>query len=107
MDFEPILKELKESLLKLFKENLADFKKEGKKDIEAFLDQSKDKLKRWTELLSSGELDLDDFKWLVQSQKDLLLFHALYQTGISRIKVGHLKNKVINTIIEIVSKTVL
>lgn len=107
MDFEEIYKELKKSLVALAKEKFLDFKDEGKKDMEAFLESSKDKLQKWTKLLASKDLTLEDYHWLVKNQKDLLVMNALYQTGISRIKLGHFKNKVIKTIIETIKVVVL
>lgn len=107
MDFEDILKDLKTNLCAIVKETFFDFKNEGEKDMKAFLNSSKDKLKKWTLLLESGNLAVDDFEWLVKSQKDLLVMNALYQTGLSKIKLGHFKNKVITTIVSTVIKIVL
>ena len=107
MDFEEILKELKANLLAIVKEKFFDFKNEGKKDMLAFLKSSEDKLKRWTNGLKNGDLELEDFEWLVKSQKDLLVMNALYQTGLSKIKLGHFKNKVIKTIVKTVTAIVL
>ena len=102
MDFKLIFEEIKKNLKDLVGERVADFKTEGKKDIDAFLKKSEDKLKRWTELLATGGLTLDDYKWLVESQKDLVTLEALYQAGVSKIKLGHLKNSIINTIVNTV-----
>lgn len=107
MDFDKILKELKNNLINLTKENFFEFKKEGKKDMEAFLKSSENKLKKWTELLKTRDLTIEDFEWLVKSQKDLLIMTALYQTGISKIKLGHFKNKVIKTILKTIVTIVL
>ncbi|MFD0861937.1 hypothetical protein ACFQ1M_06940 [Sungkyunkwania multivorans] len=106
MDFGDILKELKANLFELIGDRVSDFTKEGKKDMEAFLEASKTKLKTWTKLLADGHLTLDDFEWLVKSQKDLLIMQALYQTGTSKIKLGHLKNAVIRTIVDTIKAVV-
>lgn len=106
MDFEKLLKELKSGLIKLFGEKWQDLKGESKKDIEQFLNDSKEKLKRWTELLVNGDIDLEDYEWLVKSQKDLMLMQALHSAGVHKISLGHFKNKVIKTIVDIV-KTIL
>ena len=82
MDFDQILQELKKSLVDLFNNKYTNFTKESKKDIELFLDDSKDKLERWTILLKNQQLTLDDFEWLVKSQKDLFhlkAFPHIYQ----------------------------
>lgn len=99
MDIDKIFNQLKEELLGIFNNSFKDLKGEAKKDLEEFLAQSEEKLRRWTLLLASGDITQDEFAWLVKSQKDLMLFHTLYATGVSKIKLGHFKNKVIKTII--------
>ncbi|CAM1349281.1 MULTISPECIES: hypothetical protein [Tenacibaculum] len=100
MDFEKILQELKKSLVSLFSEKFGEFSQESKKDIELFLNESKDKLERWTSLLAQGKLTLEDFEWLVESQKDLFKMKTLQAVGISKISLGHFKNKVVKTIVD-------
>ncbi|WP_456437410.1 hypothetical protein [Psychroserpens sp.] len=107
MDFEALLKELKIGLVQLFGEKWEDLKGESKKDIDQFLNDSKDKLKRWTELLVNGDIDLEDYEWLVKSQKDLMLMQALNSAGVHKISLGHFKNKVIKTVIDVVKIVVL
>lgn len=107
MDFEKLLKELKAALVDLFGEKWSDLKSEAKKDIEQFLKDSEGKLKRWTELLANGDITLEDYEWLVKSQKDLMLMQALHSAGVNKISLGHFKNKVIKTIIGVVTTVVL
>ncbi|WP_338359906.1 hypothetical protein [Yeosuana marina] len=107
MDFEKLLKELKSSLIELFGEKWEDLKGESKKDIDQFLEDSKEKLKRWTELLANGDITLEDYEWLIKSQKDLMLMQALHSAGVNKISLGHFKNKVIKTIIDVVKTVVL
>ena len=107
MDIEALLKLLKEELLKVLGESYGDFKIETKKDVEAFLKLSKVKLERWTGLLQSGDLTPEDYEWLLKSQKDLLVLNALYQAGVSKLRLGHLKNKIIKTIVNTVITVVV
>ncbi|MEZ4792153.1 MAG: hypothetical protein R2783_01350 [Gelidibacter sp.] len=107
MDIEELLKLLKDELLKVLGESYGDYKKETKKDIEAFLNASKVKLERWTSLLASKDLTNKDYQWLLESQKDLLVLNALHQAGVSKLRLGHLKNKIIKTIVNTVVTMVL
>ncbi|TYP99487.1 hypothetical protein C7447_10187 [Tenacibaculum adriaticum] len=102
IDFEKILKELKNVLLTLFKEKYSEFKSESVKDIDEILKQSRDRLERWTLLLAEGKLTLEDFEWLLNAQKDLLHMKALHKVGVSKISLGHFKNKVIKTIFDVI-----
>ncbi len=107
MDFEAILKELKASLITLFGEKWGHLNGESKRDIDQFLNDSKEKLERWTLLLVNGAIDLEDYEWLIKSQKDLVLMNALHSAGVSKISLGHFKNKVIKTVVDVVKIIVL
>lgn len=104
MDFNELFKELKKEMLAIFKEDFGDFPNEAKNDLEDFLLSSKDKLLKWTDLVRDESITHEEFAWLLESQKDLMLFHALYAKGISKIKLGHFKNKVIRVILSTVFK---
>ena len=99
MDFKDVLKEIKGNLLGLMGSKFDDLKAESKKDVQDFLNASKAKLERWTTLLAAGNLTPDDYKWLVESQKDLVVLQGLYAAGVSKIKLGHLKNSILDTVI--------
>lgn len=99
MDVNNILKEIKGNLLALVGGKFEDLKSETKKDVQAFLDASKEKLERWTLLLAAGHISTEEYKWLVESQKDLVVLKGLYAAGVSKIKLGHLKNSILDTVI--------
>ncbi len=102
MNIEKVFKELKESLLQVLGNQYGGFKNETKKDISDFLKNSEDKLKRWTKLLADAELSMDEYQWLVQSQKDLMTMKGLERAGISKISLGHFKNKIVRTIVDVI-----
>jgi hypothetical protein len=88
MDFEKLLAQIKSELTIIFNDKWKDLNTEAKKDIDQFIDNSKSKLERWTKLLASGDLNLEDFKWLIESQKDLITLQAIQKTGVSKISLG-------------------
>lgn len=100
MDIKELLKDLKKGLLELVKEKFDVESKELKAEISGILKVSKVKLERWANLLQKGELTQDDFEWLVGSQRDLLKLETLRKLGISQVKLGHFKSKVIKFIVE-------
>ena len=104
MDFNDIISELKDEITVLFKEKYGELEDEFKTDLALFLETSKTKLERWTLLLAAGNLTLDDYEWLVKSQKDLLALHALEKAGVSKISLGHFKNTLIKTLMEVVMR---
>lgn len=99
MDVKDILKEIKGNLLTLVGGKFEDLKAESKKDVEDFLKASKVKLERWTLFLADGSITAEEYKWLVESQKDLVVLKGLYTAGVSKIKLGHLKNTILNNVI--------
>ena len=107
MDFEELLKQIKDELLKVLGESYADYKTESKKDVEAFLEASKEKLERWTKLLANTELTVKDYEWLLKSQKDLVTLKALQTVGISKIRLNNIKNSILKTIFDIVLAAVI
>lgn len=107
MDIEKLIKDLKESLLTLLGDKYKEFKPEVQKEINAFVKQSEEKLKRWILLLAEGSITEDEFEWLLKSQKDLLTLKTIQATGLSKIRVNNIKNSIIKTIFDIVIAAVL
>lgn len=104
MNFDKLFKELKEETLI---EAKSQYGKQGKDiiaDMEAYLAHSKEKLKKWALLFAQGKIDKEELAWLLQSQKDILILISLEKAGVSKISLGHFKNKVINVVL---SKLVL
>ena len=99
MDVNNILKEIKSNLLGLVGEKFEDLKSESKKDVQDFLNASKVKLERWTLLLAEGHISPEEYKWLVESQKDLVVLKGLYAAGVSKISLGHLKNSILDAVV--------
>lgn len=107
MNFEKLLKELEKTLIVIFTNKYKNATEEAKKDIELFIENSKEKIVRWGVLVEEGKLTTDDFTWLMKSQKDLFEFKTLQRAGISKLSLGHLKNTVVKTAVNILKKFLL
>lgn len=101
MDFEETLKKLKQSLFHVLGNEFQEYRKETQKDIEDFINNSKEKLEKWTKLLSSRKITLEEYEWLVKNQKDLMALNELEKVGVSKIRLGHFKNKMVKAIVDI------
>ncbi len=101
MNFEQTLIDIKKSLFQILGSEYREFTQESEKDIENFIKQCSEKLERWTKLLSNGEINLEEYEWLVKSQKDLMLLSELEKAGFSKIRLGHLKGKMVKAIVGI------
>ncbi|NQY05589.1 MAG: hypothetical protein HRT68_05120 [Flavobacteriaceae bacterium] len=100
MDFEKLFKELKEEITQIAKDRFGDQANDIIKDMEDYLAESKEKIKKWSLLFVDGKIDKDELEWLLKSQKDILVLKTLRQAGVGMISIGHFKNKVIDTVLE-------
>ena len=106
-NFDEILQDLKDNALALIKSTLFDFKDQAQEDVIAFFNSSKDKLEKWTQALINEDLSKEDFKWLLESQKDLMVMNGLKQAGLAKIRTDKLKNALVNMIVDTVVDRVL
>ena len=83
MDFNTAYGKLLDSLILIINRNLGsedqEYKNEIKTELEQLLKSIKVKLEKWTLLLLSNKIDLEEFKWLIQSQKDMVFLNSLYR----------------------------
>ena len=98
MNFEELFNDLKEEIITEAKEKFGEQGKNIIADMEEYLAHSKEKLKKWTLLFAEGNIDKEELAWLLQSQKDLLILKTLQNAGVSKISIGHFKNKVIDSV---------
>jgi hypothetical protein len=98
MNFEELFNDLKEEIITEAKEKFGEQGKDIIADMEEYLEHSKEKLKKWSLLFAAGNIDKEELAWLLQSQKDLLILKTLQNAGVSKISIGHFKNKVIGSV---------
>ena len=99
IDWNQILKDIEAQVLQLAEDIFKEYAKEASDDAKAFLENSADRLKRWSTMVVSGILDKDEFQSLVKGQLDLAEFHALKQTGMLQIRIDMFKNGMIKILI--------
>lgn len=99
IDFAQIFNQLKDEAIGLARTAFKNRTQEAESDTSELLERMKEKLSRWTALLADGSLTLDDFKFLVNSQKDLIEMNALKEAGETAIAVDKLKKGIIDTIL--------
>jgi hypothetical protein len=74
--------------------------KEARADAAAFVDNSAEKLERWTRLVAAGELTADEFASLVRSQKDLAELSALTKAGIQASRLQKFREKLVDAAVD-------
>lgn len=100
---EELKSKLKTIITKCYKEN----KTELEKDLNTFLEISKEKLERWMILFSAGNLTEEELEWLLKSQLDLVALQALQTTGISKIKLNEIKNNILKVIFNFILEVII
>lgn len=107
MDNDTLLKELKSRLKIIITNSYKDIKPELEKDLNTFLETSREKLERWILLFSTSALTEEELEWLLKSQLDLVALQALQTTGISKIRLNTLKNNILKTIFKVIIELVI
>ena len=102
MDIEKLLEELRKNLIQVLGDKYKEFKPEIQKDVKVFLENSKEKLIRWSILLVEKSITEDEFAWLLKSQQDLVTLKALQGAGLSKIKLNNIKNSIFKTVVQTV-----
>lgn len=97
----------KTAISALIQKNFSDFVIQAQSDATAFLDEAKNDLVKWTNLLATGSIDKDEFTALVDSDKDLLELHALKQAGLAQARWDLFVNSVIQITISAAIMTFL
>lgn len=105
-DLTELFDGLKKSAVELAKGAFEDEFSSAKKDVQAFLDDSREKLERWTMLLLDKQLDKDEFEMLVKSLKTSAKMELLMQKGIAKIKVDKFLKSLLGLVIDTVFKVI-
>ena len=98
-DFNQIFNDIKNQLGPLAQQNLKQFAAQGKQDAEAFLEQSRANLQKWVQQLANKEIDEDEFRWLVESQKAAAEMTALRAANAGAIQTEQFRDSVLNLVV--------
>ncbi len=105
-DFNQIFNDIKNQLGPLAETNLKEFAGQGKQDAEAFLEESKTKLAKWVQQLADGEIDQDEFTFLVESQKAAAEMQALQAANAGSVRIDQFRDSVFNIVINTAVKAI-
>lgn len=105
--FDDIFNEIINKVVNLAKTEVKDYADSAAKDTKEYLQTSKEKLKKWTLLLTDRMIDGDEFTFLVNSQLGLGEMKVLTNIGIAQIKAEKFKNDVIHLVVDTVLTRIL
>ncbi|PIF30744.1 hypothetical protein CLU81_1191 [Flavobacterium sp. 9] len=107
MDNDKFIGELKSKLKTIITNSYKDLKPELEKDLNAFLETSREKLERWFTLSASGDITEEELEWLIKSQLDLVTLQTLQTAGISKIRLNTLKNNIAKIIFKVIIELII
>jgi hypothetical protein len=93
-DFNKVFDNIKDQVGAEAQTDLKEFSDQGKQDAEAFLDQSRDRLEKWMQLLADKQIDQDEFAWLVESQKAIAQMAALQKANAGSMQIEKFRDSV-------------
>jgi hypothetical protein len=99
-DFNQIFTDIKNQLGPLAEQDLKEFAGQGKQDAEAFLEKSRANLKDWIQQLASGQIDQDEFTFLVESQKAAAEMTALQAANAGQVRIDQFRDSVFNVVVK-------
>jgi len=102
--FDDFTKELSGEIKDLVQKNWKDLSAQATEDAGAFLTQSQDDLKRWTQLLAQKQLTLRDFEFLLAAKKDVAALTALKRAGLAQVQLDRFLAGVVGAIINSAAK---
>ncbi len=99
-DFNKFLDILIAKLTDIAEAAAVDIKDALIQDGVSFAEKSRERLQRWAALVAEEKLTTDEFKYLLEAQKDLAKMEALKQKGLAQIRIDKLRNSLINAVLE-------
>ncbi len=106
INFQDVFNGLKDNIVTLAKISFKTLAAQAEQDGKQLLDDIKDKLQHWADLLAQGKLTPEDFELLVLSQKDLVAMAALREAGLTAIKAEQFRDSVINMVVDTITHVV-
>jgi hypothetical protein len=99
-NFNKVFDDITSQVGGLAEKDLKDFSSQGKQDADAFLNQSRVKLKKWMQLLADKKIDEDEFRWLVESQKAAAQMEALRKANAGTMQIEKFRDSVLQIVVK-------
>lgn len=107
LNIPQILTQAEQNIITLAETSVSNYKNQAIQDGRNLLAAIKDDLARWTNLLAQGSLKIDEFEFLVASEKEVITMNALEQAGLAALRISSFVEAALNIIIDTVLKSVI
>jgi hypothetical protein len=99
-DQKKLFAEIEKQILSLAKSSVSSYKKQAMTDAKQILADLKPDLIRWIDLLAQKKIKVNEFEWLVNSDKELVKMKALENAGLAATRVSAFGQGVLNIVID-------
>lgn len=96
--FDDFIAALESNLTDYAKTSFTAWRDAAAADGKDFVSKSRADLEQWTKELAAGQIDEDEFKWLLESKKDLAALVALKQKGLAAARLDEFFAGITNVI---------
>ncbi len=107
LDWDAFLDTLTQGTRDLAEATLDGVTDQAIKDARSFASFSETKLKKWSKALSEGQIDREDFDFLVSGLASLAKLHALTAKGITAKKLDNFRAALLSLVVDSVFDLVL
>ena len=95
-----LFKDMEQQFISLAESTVSNYKKQAVADAKQILADLKPNLIRWTALLADKQIKVNEFEWLVNSDKELMKMKALENAGLAATRIAAFGSGVINIVID-------
>jgi hypothetical protein len=99
-DQKKLFKEMEQQIMSLAESTVSNFRKQAITDAKQILADLKPDLIRWTNLLEEKKIKINEFEWLVNSDKELIKMKSLENAGLAATRASAFGLGVINIVID-------
>ena len=104
IDFSGVFETLKSGVIDLAKGTINDYVTQATQEGQNALDEMKTDLETWSKSLATGDMDIEDLKFLIAGRKEITEMRGLEQLGIAQIQLDKFKNGIVDLIVNSISK---
>ncbi len=106
LDLNAIISEVTSKIVDLAKQEAEGYIEQASHDAIDFVKLVFDNMNRWAKLVISEELTVNEFKFLLKGQKELLVMHSLSLAGLAAVRLQRLRDGIINILVSTVTKMI-
>ncbi len=103
-NYQDLFKEIEQQIISLAQSTVSNYRDEALQDAKQLIADIKSDLIRWTDLLADSKIKINEFEWLVNSNKELVKMKALEKAGLAATRINQFGMSVMNLIVDTVLK---